>query len=221
MFSILGLFNPVACPDEACTRSPCLFSHDVRQKPRPAPGPVPPKQERSATHLCKTNAPSESSSQQRQARPHSNSTKSNGNSVTARQVAPSPPPPPPLRARTPTSIGVSLTPDVPPMSVAAMDMARGLTAQSSRVPSNSSNTGGGGYSRGPIQQDTKTLANGMLKRPNKISKPAPVRHARVPLDPTCCDANVSPRVSAVFFRIIELPIIVTQLSKSADIESGQ
>ncbi|KAJ9108915.1 hypothetical protein QFC21_000236 [Naganishia friedmannii] len=197
MFSILGLFNPVNCPDEACTRSPCLFSHDIRQRP----APVPPKQEPLATH--RTTNPE---SRQIQSRLHNDITSSNGNGVSSRPAGPPQPP----RERPPTSVGVSLTPDVPPMSVAAMDMARGLTAQSSRVSSNAS-AGGGGYSRGPISQHTNTLASGLLKRPNKISKPASSSSASSNF-PTSSRNSPNPPTLRAVSKLSKQPILDRQRS---------
>jgi len=78
---------------------------------------------------------------------------------------------------------------------------------------------GEGYSRGPIQQQTKTLNSGMIKRPNKMGKPAT----------TVCNKGTFGQLGAalthlglaVIFRIINSSLIITQLTCSSDTESDR
>lgn len=151
--STLKLFSQVPCPDDQCLRSPCLFSHNIQHK---TVAPEPP--------IANPSAPSRAPA----VKPSNlfipgNNAKQNGTR------------PQPI-SRTPRSVDKSI-PDAAP-TITGFDMARGLVAQSARPASaNSSRStlkpSSAPYAPGvPLQ--TKTLSSGMIKRPNKISKPTAV-----------------------------------------------
>lgn len=169
--STLKLFSQVACPDENCARSPCLFSH--HEQHRTAPSQANTVSNRSTAAVPARAQPAKPQNlfinrnpSQRPIRPSSSSrTPDSANTTRAEQLAT------PATSRTEPSI----TP------ITAFDMARGLTAQSSKTTSKPTSSGSSraagtpnsaasstGPSRAPpLSLQTKTTTSGMIKRPNK------------------------------------------------------
>lgn len=163
--STLKLFSQVACPDENCARSPCLFAH--HEQHRTAPSQANTVSNRSTAAVPARAQPAKPQNlfinrnpSQRPIRPISSSrTPDSANTTRAEQFRTEP----------------SITP------ITAFDMARGLTAQSSKTTSKPTSSGSSrgagtpnsaasstGPSRAPpLSLQTKTTTSGMIKRPNK------------------------------------------------------
>lgn len=161
--STLKLFSQVPCPDENCARSPCLFSHNAQHRTaQPQPN--------TASNYSSV-ASAAPASRAAGAKPSNLFIQRN-----ARPTRPS------TSSRTPDSANGSRG-QQPATPITAFDMARGLTAQSSNPTSSAGSRGPGtpssaspstGQSRPPVLVQTKTLASGMIQRPNKVSRPSTV-----------------------------------------------
>lgn len=170
--STLKLFSQVACPDENCTRSPCLFSH--HEQHRTAPSQANSTSNRSTVAVPPSRAPP--------AKPQNAFINRNTSQRLVRPVTISRTPASASAPRTEQSaapVASRTEPSITPIT--AFDMARGLTAQSSKTTSkttsSASSRGAGtpnsatssiGPSRAPpVPLQTKTTTSGMIKRPNK------------------------------------------------------